>query len=71
MIYDTDIMLILKKLDAFEENLKKLKQEIEELKGKKQGEQQMSLFHDYMLYGKMLECAIFSEIFLRQTGAFF
>ena len=32
MIYDTDIMLILKRLDAFEENLKKLKQEIEELK---------------------------------------
>ena len=32
MIYDTDIMLILKKLDDFEENLKKLEQEIEELK---------------------------------------
>lgn len=31
----------------------------------------MNLFHDYMLYGKMVECAIFSEIFLRQTGVFF
>ena len=32
MIYDTDIMLILKKLDAFEENLKKLENEIKILK---------------------------------------
>lgn len=32
MIYDTDIMLILKKLDAFEENLKKLEDEIKTLK---------------------------------------
>lgn len=30
----------------------------------------MSLFHDYMIYGKMIECAIFSEIWLRQTGVF-
>lgn len=29
MMYDTDIFLILKRLDAFEENLKKLEQEIE------------------------------------------
>ena len=33
-MHDTDIWLILKRLDAFEENLKKLEKEIEELKSK-------------------------------------
>lgn len=31
----------------------------------------MSIYHDYMLYGKLIEAAVFSEIWLRQTGAFF
>ena len=31
----------------------------------------MNIYHDWMLYGKLVEAAIFSEIFLRQTGAFF
>ena len=38
MMYDTDIFLILKRLDAFEEELKKLEKEIEELKSKNKEE---------------------------------
>lgn len=28
----------------------------------------MSIYHDWMLYGKLVETAVFSEIWLRQAG---
>lgn len=28
----------------------------------------MSIYHDWMLYGKLIEAAMFSEIWLKQVG---
>lgn len=28
----------------------------------------MSIYHDWLLYGKLIELCIYSEIWLRQTG---
>ena len=28
----------------------------------------MSIYHDWMLYGKLIEATVFSEIWLRQVG---
>ena len=30
----------------------------------------MDYYHDWVMYGKLIEAAVFSEIWLRQTGVF-
>lgn len=31
----------------------------------------MSIYHDWVMYGKLFEAAIFAEIWMNQTGAVF